>query len=181
VQTNGPIYEVITSSWGLHIVPKQVRDINGQYVNAIRLMDTRITVPIAKRTPLDHFRAICDAINMSSSSCIRLKAFAPYLNGYFVSDLPRGEMQASDTERISFLWGVSDAVAREALIDLLEYSSTTLRWMVLCEADEGYCALNMQPLDTIVVGSNGKKEKNTVFYDRKNPRPFRKDNDPNGK
>jgi hypothetical protein len=181
VQTNGPIYEVITSSWGLHIVPKMVRDINGKYVNAIRLMDTRITVPMAKRTPLDHFRAILDAINMSSSSSIKIDDYYPNLNGYFVSGLPRGEWKASDKERISFSWGVSDTIARDALIDLFEYSSTTLRWAFLCDAFESNCTLNIEPLVADEIGHNGEKQRKTVFYDRKNPHPFRKDNDPNGK
>jgi hypothetical protein len=172
-RTNSSLFDVIASSWGYHIVPKSVRDANGKYEQPIRLMDTIIFVPIEKRSPLAHLKAICDAVNISSGSDMKLKYFTPWLNQYFVSGFPRSGYSDEDIQRISFPWGVSICNARDALINLLQYSSTTLRWNVLCIYEEGSCTINMAPLQSISITSDGRKEKIPIFYDRKAARPLR--------
>jgi hypothetical protein len=77
---------------------------------------------------------------------MELADFAPYLNEYFVHYLLDGETREGYIERISFLWGTSGAVARDALINLFEHSSTTLEWSLICDYNENKCRLGIGPL-----------------------------------
>ncbi len=77
-----------------------------------------------------------------------------------------------------FQWGVYSAVARDALIDLLNQSATTFSWRLMCQgssqASDRLCALNLRAIEVAVTDSLGKPvtdslgqpEKRVLWYDR---------------
>jgi hypothetical protein len=153
-QTDGPRFKVSVSRWGLHIIPAQLRNAYGQFINTTSILDTKITVPVNMRTPGGHFAAICDAVSFSNPKGITLKPNSQWINHHFsVTPLPRYLITDEQLEQISFEWGTTDIIAREAIIDFLEHSATTMTWKVLCAPDEGFCVFNLSP----------------VMYDIKNP------------
>ena len=62
-------------------VPAQVRDAKGHWIEARSLLDTPITIPLAKRTPAWHFHEIRAAVTASTG--IELQDNGPNLNGDF--------------------------------------------------------------------------------------------------
>jgi hypothetical protein len=50
-------------------------------------------------------------------------------------------------ESISFEWGATDMVAREAVLNLLEHSLTIPNWMILCDPTKPVCVFNLGPFD----------------------------------
>jgi hypothetical protein len=165
---DGPRFKALSSGWGLHIVPDLVPDQSGQLVKAVSLLDTYITVPEAKRTPSEHFEALCNAVTASNSLGIRLMPFSLWLDQYFSPNgiLPPRDMTQADRDRISFQWGADHVTAREAVIELLEHSSTTLTWKVLCQAGEDFCGFNLLNMRVSVAGPDGQPQKKAVFFDR---------------
>jgi hypothetical protein len=162
-QTDGPRFRVESSRWGLHLIPDQVRDRSGRFVGAINFLDTFISIPVEKRTPARHFQAICDAINASMVIGVKL-LFAPqYLDAYFsqirISRFPT----EAEMEQISFSWGIEQMTARDALIDLLEQSASTMTWRLLCDTQPS-CALNI--VSTEVDYMDGKPPRR-ADHDRK--------------
>lgn len=173
-QTDGPRFKVVSSRWGLHIVPAQVRDWSGRFVQSISILDTVITVPVERRTPAGHFDAICKAVSNASTGGIALDAHIPWMNQYF---LPKEKAlswkrapSTRELEEISFSWGTSGSIARDAIIDLLEHSSSTLSWLVLCEPVEKHCVFNMLPVAIRVVGPDGKMVTTALSHDREDIR-----------
>jgi len=167
-QTEGPRFKVSTSSWGLHIIPTQVRAKDGQFAEVKPLLDVHITVPTAKRTPAGHFLAICNAVTAATG--IVLEASGPGINTEFaLSSLkfygPRATQE--DLEKISFEWGATDIVAREAVLNLLEHSSTTLTWMVLCNPTKESCVFNMGSFEGRIMGPDGQRHL-MPLHDREN-------------
>lgn len=138
MQTDGPRFKVWESSFGLHIIPTRVRAADGQFVEAKPLLDVHITVPIAKRTPGQHFNAICEAVTTAAG--VKLEAFPAFA----IANSPPTQ---EDLEKMSFEWGATDMVAREAVVNLLEHSSTTPTWMVLCDPTKPVCVFNMAPFN----------------------------------
>ncbi len=148
MQTDGPHFKVSKSSWGFHLIPAQVRAAYAQFVEAKPPLDVHITVPIAKRTPAQHFSAICEAVTAAVG--FSLEAFAPYINVEFASssaNFSKFRPTQKDLEKISFEWGVRDMVAREAVLNFIEHSSTTLSWMVLCDPTKPDCVFNMRAFE----------------------------------
>jgi hypothetical protein len=170
-QTNGAQFKVLTSRWGLHIIPVRIRDGSGRWVQAVSPLEARIDVPMASRTPLDHFNAICAAVTRVSG--IQIHASASYLNEEYAPNgkvLPRGGVRPDGflmtdkmIEQISFVWGTTGTNAREAVINLLERSATTLSWQLQCHAGEG-CYFGLRPVSTV--------------YDRSGNQPTVIDTDP---
>ena len=166
-QTDGPRFKAISSQWGVHIIPAQVRNADGHFIEARSLLDTPITVPLAKRTAGKHFQEICAAVTTSTG--ITLKAFGPYFNVSFApSSLKFDPINPTteDVEKMSFDWGATGMTAREAVLSLLEHSSTTLSWKVLCEPTEGFCVFNIAAVEVNFVGSDGKTSWAPLFHDR---------------
>jgi hypothetical protein len=163
-QTDGPRFKVSVSHWGLHIIPTQMRDVNGHFVRVVALLDTSINIPIAKRRPTEHFRAICEAVSVSTG--ITLNLSAGFLDQYYAPNgiLPPRVMADSDKEQISFAWGATKMSAREAIIDLLEGSATSMTWRLLCES-EG-CYFNLLPIEVVIQDSDGQFIRKTLSYDR---------------
>ncbi len=166
VQTGGPRFKVISSDWGLHIIPAQVRSRDGRLVSAISLLDAHITVPFEKRMPSEHFKAICEAITASTG--ITLKDFMPWLNGYYAATGAEAyRFDAEEYKRIvSFEWGATNMIAREAVIDFLKHSSSTLSWKILCEPAEGFCVFNMMPLEVNHPAPDGRARWTPIAHDR---------------
>lgn len=152
-QTDGPRFRVTDWSWGLSILPAEVRDANGQLAKVTPLLDTIISIPEAVRSPSEHFGAICEAITTSTG--IELKYGGQWMDQYFSPiPLPR-RMNDDQRKQISFTWGGVNLIAREAVINLLEHSATTLTWKVLCQSDEGYCVFTPQPIMINARSSDG--------------------------
>jgi hypothetical protein len=166
-QTDGPRFEVSTSRWGLHIIPKQVRDANGQFTNTTSLLDTKISIPIANRTPSEHFVAICSAVTAVNPFGIKLRPNGQWMEQYFAEKpLPR-MLTPDQREKTSFVWGADNVDAREAMINLLEHSSTTMSWSMLCQVDEGFCVLNLSPITVDEKYPDGTfKGEKTLEHDR---------------
>lgn len=167
-------FKVAESSLGLHILPALVHDENGVLVEASSLLDTRITVPSAARMPSEHFRAICEAVTSASGTKTDLND--PWLDQAFAPNAavpPKGgaaRFTAKEKEPYSFNWGASGVTARDALIQLIASSNTTLSWALLCEPSlrpkNRSCALNVVPLIVTRAGPDGKPDKKYRTYDR---------------
>ena len=167
-QTDGARFQMTESRWGMHIVPAQVRDEDGEYVNANSILDTYITVTVARRTPEEHFRAICEAVTIANDAGIILKPNVSWLNQYYASKEMRLHKMLTDIdkERISFTWGIREVQqAREAIIDLLEGSSSTMTWRLLCEPDKS-CVFNLLSPTRIIVDSYGQTRRKRLSHDR---------------
>jgi hypothetical protein len=147
--TNGPRFKGAGSEWGLHIVPSQVRNKSGRFTEERSLLDVPVTVPLAKRTPAEHLREMCTAVTAAAGT--RLQDFAMYINELFVPSTVNVRKSgrfivAEDLEKVSFEWGATNMVARQAVISLFEHSATTLSWRLLCDPVDGFCVLNVLPV-----------------------------------
>jgi len=179
-QTSGTRFQVLSSKFGYHIVPVQVHDENGRSVGATSALDQIVTVPSETRSALQHLLALGAAI--SSTGPIRVSISA-------VPGNPRGFDQAFRAQPEVFQWGVYSAVARDALIDLLNQSATTFSWRLMCQAraqaSDPLCALNLRAIEVAVTDSLGKPvtdslgnpEKWVLWYDRCRDCPPAEDHD----
>jgi hypothetical protein len=179
-QTDGPRYTVTESKMGFHIIPIEAADADGKPGPPVNLLDAIVTVPFARRTPTEHFQALCNAISEKSGVgiiCGTSMLEALYLpNGrYFqrtdmVPDVltPTGRIpltpeQANRREQIheqlSIGWGATGVPARDAIITLLEPSATTLTWYFLCQGGSGpngrTCVLNVTTINIPKALPNG--------------------------
>jgi hypothetical protein len=167
-------FKVVGSSLGLHILPAYVHDQNGRLVEASSLLDTKITVPSAARMPSRHFRAICEAVTRASGT--RVDYGGQWLDQFFAPNgriPPRGAetlFTEKEKEPYPFQWGVSDVPAREALIGLIESSSTTLTWALLCgpslRPEDRSCVLNLTAIQLTRADADGKPVRRSLSYDR---------------
>jgi hypothetical protein len=173
-QNDGPRFDVRESRMGLHIVPAQVAGMDGQLAPSVNLLDSVITVPRARRTPTEHFRALCAALTVSSGVTVDF-------NGGFrpveVLFLPNGNMpphviwSEADKEPILIEWGAPGIPAQEALISLLDPSATTLSWELRCPAGEGRqgrrCLLSIVTIDiTSTLPDGSTSAGRQMLYDR---------------
>ncbi|MGD0869396.1 MAG: hypothetical protein ABSB88_07595 [Bryobacteraceae bacterium] len=159
-QTDGPRFTVLSSKLGLHIVPTQAYDATGRLTPAVNPLDLVVSVPVASRTPSGHLRALCAQLSASSPVPIEFDAsgMVPWLDQFFAP--PQAE----------FDWGAAPAVAREALIDLLDRSATSLCWKLLCQASaepgDRLCMLNIRPVQVSVTRPDGETRVVSLQYDR---------------
>ena len=165
-QTNGPRFKVSISKWGLHIIPAQVRNQGGDFIDTTSLLDTIISVPVATRTPSEHFEAICASLTASTSTGIAIKYGGQWMDQYFSpTPLPK-VMTYPLKEKSSFSWGITLTNARDAIVNLLGHSATTLSWKLLCQYDEGYCVFTPQPIVINVRDPDGTLRKKALTRDR---------------
>ena len=77
---------------------------------------------------------------------------------------------AKEKEPYSFQWGASGVPAREALVGLIESSSTTLTWALLCQPSlrpqNRSCTLTLAPIRLTRADDDGKPVKKSLSYDR---------------
>jgi hypothetical protein len=151
-QTSGIRFKVLSSTLGYHVVPVQVHDENGRSVSATSVLDHIVTVPSEARTAEGHLQALTAAISSTASLPVHINAF------------PGGHPDAIDRlfrpQAEVFPWGVSSAVARDALVDLFNQSATTFSWRLKCQASaqasDRFCVLNVGVLEVAETDSNGK-------------------------
>jgi len=146
-------YKVLESAIGFHIVPTDAHDEGGVLRPAGSVLDTRVEVLADARTFTEHVTALLDAV--SKATGVQFTPFpndnARYAaNGYF---LPQPMLENSrDRPYLEFKWGASGVTAREALIELLAGSATTMTWELRCGPGEGGnvsqqgCNLNTEPM-----------------------------------
>jgi hypothetical protein len=144
-----PRYRVAESSWGVHIIPAEARDAAGNFVPITALLDARIAIPPGTRTASEHVTAICQAVTAASGTTLISRndwfdnRFAA--NGYRLPSI--FEQTGKERPYMLFEWGTTGVVtARDALIDLLGHSSTTLTWRVNCPPGGETCAITFLPL-----------------------------------
>jgi hypothetical protein len=151
-QTSGIRFKVLSSTLGYHVVPVQVHDENGRSVSATSVLDHIVTVPSEARTAEGHLQALTAAISSTASLPVHINAF------------PGGHPDAIDRlfrpQAEVFPWGVSSAVARDALVDLFTQSATTFSWHLKCQASaqarDRFCMLNVGVIAVAVTDSKGK-------------------------
>jgi len=160
-QTSGTRFQVLSSTLGYHIVPVLGHDEGGRLVPTGSVLDQIVTVPSEARSAMQHLRALGEAI--SKSGPIRVVVSA-------VPAKPDGFDRAFHAQPGVFPWGAYSAVARDALIDLLNQSATTFSWRLMCQASaqasDRFCVLNMGAIEVTVTDSQGKDAKRVLWYDR---------------
>lgn len=177
------LFHAVQSGIWLQIIPSEARDQTGAFRPAGSLLDTIVTVPVVSRTPSEHLLALGQAITSANPEHFTVqpnteaKVGSPFdqefaANGYLLRGSLRaeGEPLTDDDERPYILteWGIAGVTAREALMDLLGRSGSTLTWRLKCEPAGRTCYLNVQPL--MVTGANGLMR--VQAFDRcKNCRP----------
>jgi hypothetical protein len=171
MQTDGPRFRVSASQSGLHIIPSEIRNSRGIWTRAKPILDSIITIPAASRPPEMHFRLLCDAL--SKSSGITIKAAPQWMDQFFAPNgivPPRTRpLTEKEEEEISTIWGAHGIVAREALLDLISPSATTLTWELLCTrepGDEPYCVLNLHPIQIIIEETPRGRLMRSITFDR---------------
>jgi hypothetical protein len=160
--TSGIRFQLLSSKLGFHIVPVEAHDNTGQSVPTTSLLDQTITVPTEARTAYQHLDALVAAIN--SVQPIRLVINIPF--GFRPDSFDR----AFRAQPPVFQWGVQSTVARDALIDLLNQSATTMSWHLMCQASaqasDRFCALNVGLIQVSTTDSQGKPAKTPLLFDR---------------
>lgn len=172
---DGTRFKVLESRMGLHIVPAQYHDANGQVVASASVLDARVAVPGAVRMASDHFLAVCAAVTAATGTKVDLNS--PWLDMYFAANAtvpPNGAAQLlpeQEKAKYSFAWGAPEMPAREALLSLLDNSATTLRWSLLCHPSakpgDRFCVLNLGPVQVRETGADGKSTLKSLSYDRR--------------
>ena len=149
-----PRYRVWQSPMGFHIIPTDARDQAGVLGPAHSVLDAQIEVPVEKRTASEHLQAVMDAVTRATgiATLVENSIDSDYAaNGYMIRGEPRGGPAEAERAYMLFDWGASQVSAREALIDLLTKSSTTLSWTLACIPDyrngnRQHCMINVHPL-----------------------------------
>src|SRR5262245_25584751 len=157
-----------------------MNDKNGRSVRTTSALDQMVTVPSETRSALQHLLALGAAISSTGPTRVTISA---------VPANPRGFDKAFRAQPEVFQWGVYSAVARDALIDLLNQSATTFSWRLMCQgstqASDRLCALNLRAIEVAVTDSLGKPvtdsqgnpEKRVLWYDRCRDCPPAEDHD----
>jgi hypothetical protein len=135
-------YEMLQNPAGFVLVPTKRAQATVQLAATSRtVLDEQISVPIAARSPFDHLSAIAAALSARLSFTV--EASTPLMMGF--------DRIFADAEGGSLTWGTSAVVsARNALMSLLEKSSTTMSWKLNCQppskSEKAFCVLNVGPL-----------------------------------
>jgi hypothetical protein len=168
----GARFRVSQSALGFHIIAAQVRGASGTLQSAANPLDAKVTVPSESRTAWEHMKALTDAA--STASGVYVEPFSSSFDDYFAANgytLPMGGITPEDRKYMVFSWGAPGVSAREALVDLLLHSCSTLTWALQCErslpnAPAGGCVLNIL---SVPVGDPPK----SLLFDRcKDTRPL---------
>ena len=135
-------YELMQRPAGFVLVPaKRGQSVVQLAATSRTVLDEHISVPIAARAPYDHLVAIASAL--STKLNFTVDASSPLLMGF--------DRLFGDADGGSLTWGTPAMVsARDALMSLLEKSSTTMSWKLNCQppskTDKAFCVLNVGPL-----------------------------------
>jgi hypothetical protein len=164
-RTDGPRFKIATSRLGLHLVPDQVRGTDGRLAPARNALDTVLNMPVTSVTPSHHLTDLC--VELSAATRARIVFLGPSGN-YTLEQIymPNGHIgYYGSKEDLSVAWGAQGISAREAIINLLEPSATTLDWDFICRADRS-CFIQVGPLGFHVARLDGQTGWKTVLYDR---------------
>lgn len=138
-------YKVLQSSMGFHIVPVESHDASGGLRPVPAVLDAIVYVPVASRTFTEHVTALLAATSAANGVSFRpfTNLDAKYAaNGYY---WPYPLMRTDkDRPYMVFDWGANCLSARDALIDLLAGSETTMTWELACGRDA--CNLHMDAM-----------------------------------
>lgn len=175
-QSDGPRFRILASRWGYHILPQQVRDRGGKYLDVTSPLDKPVEVAVAERTASEHFKVLCDALTKAAGTMVKplsnsLEA-AYAINGVVPSRLAT----ESDIVNALFAWGAKGVTGREALISFLELSGTTLTWRLWSNPEpwDQYYILIVKPISVRVTDTDGNIVERMLLYDRcKQCPPFR--------
>ena len=179
-QFGGPKYKLTNSKLGLHLITDQVRNKDGKWEKVEPYLDAIISIPSEKRTALGHLEKIVEAVNATKE--LKLWINFPFEYNLLwasndIRSLSRPRSQYTDeyvqmmNEKLPFEWGKDKGIARDALIDLVEKSNTTLTWQVDCTDHPNVdlkCLIQLMPLNVNYLGPDGKKIRTALFYDREN-------------
>jgi hypothetical protein len=130
-QTGGPRYRIATSRLGLHLIPDQVRGVDGAFATARNPLDTVVNMPVTLRSVSQHVQDLCTALSAAT--------------GDRIIYLP-GQSDRAGYKDLTVAWGARDVSGREALIDLLEPSAATLHWHLNCLSDR-LCFFQVEPIN----------------------------------
>jgi len=156
-----PRYRVSQSQMGFHIIPTEARDQAGVLRPAQSVLDATVDVPVEKRTASEHAQAVMDAVASATGTATLVENSLDSFysaNGYMVRE------PTTDAERpyMLFEWGASGVSAREALIDLLKNSATTMSFGVACIPDERHGNRQQCRIGFHALAINGRM----IWYDR---------------
>jgi len=158
-QTGGPRFQVLTSKLGLHIVPLQVRNRDGQFAPAQNPLDKLVFIPQQERTAHGHLLALDSALVAANDGLnITISPKVVDLRG----DSFNFMFAPTRADDRPFVWGtaVSNMTGRDALIDLLDRSATTFYWDMRClgALTVGYnqCHMYVAPLEITTDASGGQ-------------------------
>ncbi len=159
-QTTGTRFRVLTSALGYHIVPAQVHDATGQMAEAASALEALVMVPAEERTPYGHLAALVAAVANAAGTRVVVG----------VND-PHGFERVYRSRPERFQWGAATGtVARDALVDLLQRSSTSMLWQLWCQpsakAEDRFCALNISMLEVTVTDPQGRPANRVLKFDR---------------
>jgi hypothetical protein len=134
-RTDGPRYKIMASKLGLHLVPDGSAGSDGSLAAARNPLDIPVNLPVALRTLSAHLRALCAELSAASGANIMFMGPAAYpLEQIY---MPGGHFgRRGSREDLTVPWGVDRVPAREALVNLLASSATTLRWHLICRTDK---------------------------------------------
>lgn len=65
-----------------------------------------------------------------------------------------------------FAWGAAGAVARDAVLDLLDRSATTFSWSLGCGPLKKMCYFGIGEVRILTTGPDGRMTTKMVLYDR---------------
>jgi hypothetical protein len=161
--TSGPRFQMLTSPLGMHIVPVQSRDDSGRMQPAKNPLDITVSIPAAERPPFGHIEAVIAAASSSAN--------VPVSAGIAMFARPGGGFtELFGSAQGKFIWGTSNIIARDAIIDILERSATSFTWELRCSASaqggQRHCSFSVFPIEVTVTDANGNTVNRGVSYDR---------------
>jgi hypothetical protein len=164
-QTDGPRFKIAASLLGLHLIPDQVRGADGRFAPARNALDTVLNMPVTSESPSQHLADLCAELSAATRAHI---VFMGPSGNYPLEQIymPNGHAgRFGSREDLTVAWGAQGVSAREALINLLEPSATTLDWHFICRADRS-CFIQVSPIAFNVAMPDGQTGWKTMLYDR---------------
>jgi hypothetical protein len=143
----------MASKLGLHLVPDLVRGADGTLASTRNPLDILVNLPVAQRTPTAHLRALC--AELSAASGVNITFVGPAAYPLEQIYMPGGHFgRRGSREDLTVPWGADGVPAREALVNLLVPSATTLRWHLICRTDKS-CFIQVGPIQFITQKPGG--------------------------
>jgi len=159
LESGGPRYRILQSGLGLHLIPTEMRNAQGQWVPAKNPLDQSINIPKGSRTIQEHSDLFAAAVGRVSGTDYK---FVPWW-------LRIDTLESWFGNKGRFIWGTEGPqLAREALIGLFGQSETSFHWGSSCwtEAKGFVCHLIVTSLTIPVMQPDGKAVYREVHHDR---------------